>query len=80
MREIANRVDRNIATVVIRRGSRWSEEGLHERRRGSGSARTTTAREECQLRTLALRYSFSTTRAVGNHWLETLQRRLSVTE
>lgn len=77
LREIANRVDRNVATV-LRCWSRWSEEGLHERRRGSGRPNTTTAREERHLRTLALRDRFSTTRAVGNHWLETLERRLSM--
>ena len=61
--------------TVLRCWLRRSEEGPHERRRGSGRPRTTTAREERYLKTLALR---DTIPAMENHWLETLERRLSM--
>ena len=75
LREIANRVCRNVSTVS-RCWSRWSEEGSHERRRGSGRPRSTTDREERHLRTLAVRDRLSTSRALGNVWVEAIGRRL----
>lgn len=77
LREIANRVGRNVSTVS-RCWSRWSEEGAHERRQGSGRPRSTTDREERHLRTLVVRDRFSTSRALGNVWVEALGRRLSM--
>ncbi|KAI4466314.1 guanylyl cyclase [Holotrichia oblita] len=68
LREIARRVNRNISTV-LRCWSKWSEEGVQHRRRGSGRPRTTTDREERRLRLLATRDRFSTTRSIANDWM-----------
>lgn len=76
-RAIANRIGRSVSTVV-RCWSRWSEEGTHARRRGSGRTRTTTVAEDRRLRLLAMRDRFSTTRAIGNVWMEELNRGLTM--
>ncbi|KAI4470694.1 glutathione s-transferase [Holotrichia oblita] len=68
LREIAHRVNRNVSTV-LRCWSKWSEEGVQHRRRGSGRPRRTTDREERRLRLLATRDRFSTTRSIANDWM-----------
>ncbi|KAI4469824.1 alpha-catulin [Holotrichia oblita] len=68
LREIARRVNRNVSTV-LRCWSKWSEEGVQHRRRGSGRPRRTTDREERRLRLLATRDRFSTTRSIANDWM-----------
>ncbi|KAI4469530.1 hypothetical protein MML48_1g04323 [Holotrichia oblita] len=68
LREIARRVNRNVSTV-LRCWSKWSEEGVQHRRRGSGHPRRATDREERRLRLLATRDRFSTTRSIANDWM-----------
>ncbi|KAI4458952.1 prolyl 4-hydroxylase alpha subunit [Holotrichia oblita] len=68
LREIARRVNRNVSTV-LRCWSKWYEEGVQHRCRGSGRPRRTTDHEERRLRLLATRDRFSTTRSIANDWM-----------
>ena len=76
-RQILQTVGRALATV-LQCWRRWSEEAVHERRRGSGRPRTTTPQEDRRLRVLALRDRHVTTRAIENEWVEDVQRRISM--
>ncbi|KAI4458947.1 prolyl 4-hydroxylase alpha subunit [Holotrichia oblita] len=49
--------------------SKWYEEGVQHRCRGSGRPRRTTDHEERRLRLLATRDRFSTTRSIANDWM-----------
>lgn len=77
LREIARRVNRNVSSV-LRCWSKWSEEGVQHRRRGSGRPRRTTDREERRLRLLATRDRFSTTRSIANDWMRGTGLRMSM--
>ena len=77
IRDIAARVNRNVATVM-RCWSRWSEEGVHQRRPGSGRPRRTSDREERRLRLLAKRDRFSTTRSIAIDWMTGTGPRMSM--
>ena len=71
IRQISNRIDRSVSTV-LQCWRRWSEEGVDERIRGSGRPQRMSTRENSHLRITALRDRRSTTRAIATDWMGAL--------
>ena len=77
MHEVARRL--GVAVPTVRRWwTRFQEEGNHDRQRGSGRPRITTARDDRFLRTLVLRDRFASTRLHGRYWWLGIGQRTSL--
>lgn len=63
LRTIATRVGHNVSTIQ-RCVTRWIQEGLRARRRGSGAHRCTSERTDRRIRQSTIRDPFSTARAI----------------
>ncbi|XP_071035430.1 uncharacterized protein [Parasteatoda tepidariorum] len=68
LRAIATRVGHNVSTIQ-RCVTRWIQEGLHARRRGSGAHRCTSEGTDRRIRQLTIRDPFSTARAIRSRLL-----------